>query len=143
MTEEFYAFRGSTQSVPSGVWTTVVFPSERFDIGGSYNTATGAYAPAAGKYHIHVTLTLDNLKNGGVLLARLQLRNGGDYYYRPEVFVRNNNGGNANTSLTFSVVVEQHSEEPSWIAVQVFHDHGSNRNISGTNDRSTFSGAQV
>jgi hypothetical protein len=60
----FLAQRLSGILIADGVWTNLVFDSERFDIGGNYNTSNGIFtAPVTGKYFLNATVRIDGLNN--------------------------------------------------------------------------------
>jgi len=68
----FSAFRSSDVNGITGDGTnhTIIFDSERFDIGGNFNTSTGAFtAPIAGIYFIKTALVLLNVFDAGFTIG--------------------------------------------------------------------------
>jgi len=53
---------GIQYDIPTGADTTMMFASERFDLGSDFNTSTYTFtAPVTGKYQLNVHLRVDNM----------------------------------------------------------------------------------
>lgn len=70
----FAASKGTTQSLPSGTFTTVLFDTEEFDVGSDYNTSTGKFVvPVTGYYLLTAGVQLDSLTDGTRGITKLMV----------------------------------------------------------------------
>jgi hypothetical protein len=76
----FMARRTSSQVIPSGTKTTVIFNTADYDLGADYSTSTGVFtAPATGRYNLNCHLLFGAVPAGVTRLNIYLQRNGADF----------------------------------------------------------------
>lgn len=135
--QSFFAYSSGAQSVASGSATKVQFNSELWDTDGRYDAATNfRFTPSvAGKYNLKASvdlLAVDSgkrvevhiYKNGAILVAGARFWNG--------------SGAASEVQATVSCDVDANGADS--FTAHVYHNHGSNRDVSPDANRTFFCG---
>ena len=121
-----FAYRTVAQAIVTNTVTKVLFDAERYDIGADFDADgvdSNFSAPEDGYYYIDAHITFEALADGKIVEVNLVL--GGATL----VYSRLNSG--LISDLTVCASVLRFLTAGQLITVQVWHDHGANRNILG------------
>lgn len=136
--QSFRAYKSAAQTVPSGSATKVQFDAETwdaatvFDSGGNYR-----FTPTvAGKYHLSASVELDSLDAAKRVEIHIY-KNGAEFALSPRFW--NASGAVSNVQAAFDVDVTANGAG-DYFDVRVYHDHGSNRNLTTDGKRNFFNG---
>ena len=127
----FYAYRSTTQNIPSGVATLVIFDIEDFDTDGEYNAATGVYTPQAAGYYIATTgMVVVDIGDAKKYIVRLEKNNG-------IIALDRGVAGGVDYCGGVATAIQYMNGSTDYLHAKFYHNHGSNRNISAST-RNTF-----
>jgi hypothetical protein len=129
----FSAYAGTSTSMSSGVYTKIVFNTERFDTNTKYDTSLSRFQPdVAGYYQINSAVELTS--GTGQILAGIFV-NGNAYKL-----------GTDTPSATFSVCVSglvYLNGSTDYVEIYVYQNQGTSRNASATASGTYFDGSLI
>jgi len=136
------AYRSSDQAMGSGAYDTVDFNAESFDINNEFNTSTYRFQPTkAGYYLISTYVGINDIDVDDDFILRIRKNNGSTDSTEGVVADKGSVASHdLRLSLTNLIYLDGNDD---YIFVEVYHDYGSNRNISGGSDESGFIAVQV
>lgn len=122
----FLARRTASQSIPTAVWTKVQLDGEAFDSDSYFDSTTNyRFTPGvAGDYLFYANVLLEALAD--TKLHGIAIYKNGAHFNRVMFRI----GGTGNTDLNMATVVDLNGST-DYVELYVYHEHGSNRNISG------------
>lgn len=120
-----FAARRSTQSLPTGVYTTITnYGTEYFDEQNEFNVTTGIFQPSVnGHYNLAAWAVLVSLADGKKLIVEIR-----------------KNGSSIAVGRTTAGAADYIGQSCAWtdyllttdqIILSVYHNHGSNRDVTG------------
>jgi len=131
----FKVGRNTTQSIPSGSWTKVLWETENFDSNDDFDMVNGKFTPRIpGKYLLTAQVRFENVGDSSSTYMAIRKNNGGivnDY---------KNGTGNYRTNRV-SVVIDADGDD--YFEVFVYQNSGSNKNINASPVWSLFSGSRI
>lgn len=120
------AYRSSSQAITTATTTKVQLDTETYDVGENFDNATNYrfVAPVDGYYFVSGLVTLGSLKDGGTLTVTIQ-KNGTIH-----ANFTNTMGVAGTAAGTVPDIIQLDKDD--YVELFVRHDHGSNRNVTGT-----------
>jgi hypothetical protein len=132
----FRAYRNTNQTISTNTTTTMQIDTEAYDINNEYdNTTNYRFTPTiAGKYYFYVSCRIDALADGNRTVSNV-VKNG-------SVVAQGQNYASTtpqSCSANCSIILDMNGTT-DYVESAVFHDYGSNRNLSAAAAHNIFCG---
>lgn len=136
--QSFSAYKSGAQTVASGSATKVQYDAENWDASGVFDAAGNyRFTPTvAGKYHLSASVELASVDNAKRVEIHIY-KNGVVFACSAKFW--NASGAASNVQATLDVDVTANGAG-DYFDARVYHDHGSNRNVSADATRTFFNG---
>lgn len=125
----FRSEKSLDQSIASGVFTVVTYPTENYDYNGNFDSVTNNEytAPITGKYMLAASARMNAIPDAREILFRVRKDTGGGYADLP-LFAQFSMGAVCNASVALSDIIELNQGDK--IKLELQHNSGVNRDAA-------------